>query len=208
MCWIRRIAFAMLSALLVSLNVAWAQDSEAEGALIYSVGSVDIAMNFEFGFQRTATSSGEEVNDNRGAMICRCVGFFSPRPSNLDYYGREAGRVFVRSLPPGRYEIYDFGFSGTIIVAGVEWSSATPFSIPFTINPGEATYIGNFARAPSLGTRLEPQLGAVGYFVISDQSERDLAIARARDVALPPVRVDVTDVSNLGHPMLYGTVQN
>lgn len=74
--------------------------------------------------------------------------------------------------------------------------------------PAEATYIGNFARAPSLGTSLEPQLGAVGYFVVSDQSERDLAIARARDLAMPAVRVEVADVSNLGHPMLYAEVQN
>lgn len=206
--WFKQIALVVFGAFLAFPNVASAQDRDAPGTLIYSVGSVDIAMNFEFGFQRTATPIGEPVTDNRGAMVCRCVGFFRPRPNNLDYYGREAGRVFIQSLPPGRYEIYDFGFSGTLIVAGVEWSSATPFSIPFTINAGEATYIGNFARAPSLGTSLEPQLGAVGYFVVSDQSERDLAIARARDLALPAVRVEVADVSNLGHPMLYSEVQN
>lgn len=206
--WFKKIALVVFAAFLAFPNVASAQDSDAPGTLIYSVGSVDIAMNFEFGFQRTATLSGEPVTDNRGAMVCRCVGFFRPRPNNLDYYGREAGRVFIQSLPPGRYEIYDFGFSGTLIVAGVEWSSATPFSIPFTINAGEATYIGNFARAPSLGTNLEPQLGAVGYFVVSDQSERDLAIARARDPALPAVRVEVADVSALGHPMLHATVQD
>lgn len=206
--WFRHAAFAVLAALVVFPNVALAQNEEAPGTLIYSVGSVDIAMNFEFGFQRTATLAGEAVADNRGAMVCRCVGFFRPRPNNLDYYGREAGRVFVQSLPAGRYEIHDFGFRGTLIVAGVEWSSAIPFAIPFTINPGEATYIGNFARAPSLGTSLESQLGAVGYFVVSDQSERDLAIARARNAALPAVRVEVTDVSSLGHPMLYAEVQN
>jgi hypothetical protein len=205
--WFKHFALAVFVALAFT-NVASAQEDNAAGSLIYSVGSVDIAMNFEFGFQRTATASGEPVTDNRSAMVCRCVGFFRPRPNNLDYYGREAGRVFILSLPPGRYEIYDFGFSGTLIVAGVEWSSATPFSIPFTINAGEATYIGNFARAPSLGTRLEPQLGAVGYFVVSDQSERDLAIARARDPALPAVRVEVVDVSNLGHPMLYSQAQD
>jgi len=205
--WLRQISIVVFAALLAFPNDAHAQD-DAPGTLIYSVGSVDIAMSFEFQFQRTATPGGDPVTDNRRAMVCRCVGFFSPRPSNLDYYGREAGRVFVQSLPPGRYEIYDFGFTGTIIVASVEWSSRTPFAIPFTINPGEATYIGNFARAPSLGTRLEPQLGAVGYFVVSDQSERDLAIARARDPALPTVRSEVIDVSNLGHPMLYATVQD
>jgi hypothetical protein len=141
-------------------------------------------------------------------MICRCVGFFSPRPNDLDYQGREAGRVITRELPPGAYEIHDFGFRGTLIVAGVEWSSASPFSIPFTIKPGEATYLGNIARAPSLGTPLERELGAVGYFVISDQSERDLPLARAKTPTLPPVRMDVPDVTALGHPMFYPRIQH
>ncbi len=206
--WVRLFALAVLAALLVLPNDASAQADDAQGTLIYSVGSVDIAMNFEFGYRRTATLAGDAVDDNRGVMVCRCVGFLRPRPSNLDYYGREAGRVIVQSLPAGRYEIYDFGFTGTLIVAGVVWSSATPFSIPFTIHPGEATYIGSFARAPSLGTRLEPQLGAVGYFVVSDQSERDVPIARARHAALPAVREEVADVLSLGHPMLYAAVQD
>lgn len=201
-------AFALLIALATLPGVAHAQaGGEAPGTLVYSVGSVDIAMSFRFEYRRTATSSGEAVTDNRGAMVCDCVGFFNPRPSNLDYRGREAGRVFVRQLPPGRYEIYDFGFRGTIVVANIEWSSSTPFAIPFTINPGETTYIGNFARAPSLGTSLEPTLGAVGYFVVSDQSERDLAIARTKEPALPPVRLEVTDVAPLGHPMMYAAIQ-
>jgi hypothetical protein len=206
--WVKQVALAVFAALLAFPHGASAQADDAPGTLIYSVGSVDIAMNFEFGYRRTATLAGDAVEDNRGAMVCRCVGFLRPRPSNLDYYSREAGRVIVHALPPGRYEIYDFGFTGTLIVAGVVWSSATPFSIPFTINPGEATYIGNFARAPSLGTRLEPQLGAVGYFVVSDQSERDVPIARARNPALPAVREEVADVSTLGHPMLYAVVQD
>ncbi|MDX2236974.1 MAG: hypothetical protein NW203_05375 [Hyphomonadaceae bacterium] len=206
--WFKPLAVIVVAAMLAVANNARAQDNETPGALVYSVGSFDIAMNFSFGYRRTATSSGEAVDDARGTMVCRCVGFFRPRPRDLDYDGREAGRVIVQSLPPGRYEIDDFGFTGTLIIAGVVWSSATPFSIPFTIHPGEATYIGNFARAPSLGTPLEPQLGAVGYFVVSDQSARDLPIARAKVADLPEVRVEVTDVSNLGHPMLYATVQH
>lgn len=205
---LRAVVFVLVALFALS-GVARAQvGGEAPGMLVYSVGSVDIAMSFRFEYRRTATSSGEAVTDNRGAMICDCVGFFNPRPNNLDYRGREAGRVFVRTLPPGRYEIYDFGFRGTIVVANVEWSSATPLAVPFTINPGQTTYIGNFARAPSLGSRLEPELGAVGYFVVSDQSERDLPIARVKEPALLPVHIEVTDVSGLGHPMIYATIQD
>jgi hypothetical protein len=210
MSWVRTISGA-LAAFFLTAGAglgAQAQDGGSPGALVYSIGSVDVAMNFELGFRRTATPDGAKAADNAGRMVCRCVGFFSPRPKDLDYQGREAGRVFVRYLPPGQYEIHDFGFSGTLIVAGVEWSSASPLSIPFTIKPGEATYIGNFARAPSLGTRLEPDLGAVGYFVVSDQSERDLPIARVKAADLPPVRIEVYDVSTLGHPMFYPAIQD
>lgn len=204
-----RVLVLALAALAAAPTAARAQTSdETPGMLVYSVGSVDIAMSFEFAYRRTANGAGAPVADNRGAMVCNCVGFFNPRPRDLDYRGREAGRVFVRALPPGRYEIFDFGFSGTIVVAGVEWSSATPFSIPFTINPGEATYIGNFARAPSSGTGLAPTLGAVGYFVVSDQAARDLPIARTKQPALPTVRVEVADVSALGHPMFYNAIQD
>jgi hypothetical protein len=205
---LRQFLLAVMALLLAVPGPATADTPEPPGVLVYSVGSIDIAMNFAMEFRRIARPSGEPVRDNRSTMVCRCVGFFSPRPRDLDYQGREAGRVISRELPPGQYEIFDFGFSGTLIVAGVEWSSASPFSIPFTIRPGEATYIGNFARAPSLGTPLEGQLGAVGYFVVSDQSERDLPIARTKAADLPPVRVEVPDVSALGHPMFYATVQH
>lgn len=207
MSWVKGLSWALIATLLAFAQEAGAQDDGAPGAIVYSLGSVDIAMNFELGYRRTATPDGEEVADNAGRMVCKCVGLFSPRPKDLDYRGREAGRVFVKSLPPGRYEIYDFGFRGTLIVASVEWSSERPFSIPFTVNPGEATYIGNIARAPSLGTSLEPQLGAVGYFVISDQSERDLAIARVKAPELPEVRIEVADVSTLGHPMFHSAIR-
>jgi hypothetical protein len=45
-------------------------------------------------------------------------------------------------------------------------------------------------------------LGAQGYFVIADKSDRDLAIARQRRPELPAATVAVTDVSAWGHPML------
>jgi hypothetical protein len=172
------------------------------GVLIYSVGSLDIAMNFDFQYKRVRLSSGEPASDWRGTIECKCVGFVRARMKNADYTGRETGKVIVRRLPPGHYEIYDFGFAGTMGPMSVHSSSKTKFVIPFEIKSGQATYIGSFVRAPSLGTSMQRVVGAAGYFIISDQSERDLAIARARQTDLPPVTNSVFDVSILGHPAI------
>jgi hypothetical protein len=194
----------LAATLLLPLQQARAADRDYQGAdgglLIYSAGSIAIPINFAFRYKRIRTPAGAAISDWGGTIGCGCVGFFSARAG--DYSGRETGKVHIRRVPPGDYEVFDFGFGGWTPGGSVSWSSRTRFSIPFAIRPGEATYIGNFARAPSLGTPLRATLGAVGFFVISDKSERDLAIARRRRPDLPPVAVAVTDVSSFGHPML------
>lgn len=176
-----------------------------EGVLVYSVSTIRIAMNFSFQYRQTASLSGEPVRDRVRAIECRCVGFFRAQMADPDYAGRETGKVFVVRLPAGQYEVFDFGFGGTVAGLGTSWSSSTRFSMPFTIRPGQATYIGNFARAPSLGTPLEPQLGAAGFFVVSDKSERDRAIALSRDPTLPDFHEQVTDVARFSHTALRST---
>ena len=54
----------------------------------------------------------------------------------------------------------------------------------------DSPYIGRFARAPSLGTPLEGELGAAGFFVISDQAATDLEIARRQRLD-PQLRSEV-----------------
>ena len=201
--WIAAIAAGLFS--LVLPSVSQAQQSTVapnEGVLIYSVSTISIAMNFTFNYRRTASLDGEPVRDRVRSIECRCVGFFRAQMSDPDFEGRETGKVFVVRLPAGRYDVFDFGFGGTVAGMGTSWSSSTPFSMPFTIQPGKATYIGNFARAPSLGTVLEPQLGAAGFFVISDQWDRDRAIAMSREPGLSEFQIEVTDVDHFSHPAL------
>lgn len=201
-------AFAAMAAVLAFVVAAPAAASQAppprsdEGMLVYSVSTLGIAMNFTFEYRRIGLPSGEPVQDRPRLIECRCVGFFRAQMANPDYTGRDTGKVFVTRLPAGRYEVFDFGFGGSLAGRGTSWSSRTRFSMPFTIRPGEATYIGNFARAPSLGTPLEAQLGAAGFFVISDKSERDFPIARSREASLGDIRKDITDVSQFSHAAL------
>ena len=175
------------------------------GTLIFSTGSV-FPMNFTFYYRKAGQGTDPTSIFGAGEIDCACVGFWHAQMSDPDYVGPpETGKVFVQHLPPGDYEVYTYGFSGTIIVASVSWSPRKVFSLPFSIKPGQATYIGNFVRGPSLGTKLEPTLGAAGFFMISDKHERDIEIARRRDPGLPPVTVSVTDVSNMGDPMIFAS---
>lgn len=170
------------------------------GYLVYSVGSIAIPMNFAFRYRGLAPAPGSS-RAWTGMIGCGCVGAFGAR-SDFDFTGRESGKVKIERLPPGDYEIHDFGFGGSLGSSVTGFSSGRPFVIPFTIRAGQATYIGSFARAPSLGTSLQPVLGAAGFFVVSDRGERDLAIARQRRPDLPVVTMAVADVSALGHPAL------
>jgi hypothetical protein len=194
------LAFVVLA---FSGSVATAGDYDGPdgGHLIFSVGTLHIPMNFLFRYRSVAPVAGSNRVWN-GVIECRCVGFFTARMANPDYSGRETGKVMMHRLPPGDYEIYDFGFGGAVGNSITTFSSGQRFVIPFTIRPGGATYVGSFTRAPSLGTSLEASLDAKGYFVISDRHERDLAIARARTPDLVEPTVSVTDVSVFNHPAL------
>jgi hypothetical protein len=118
----------------------------------------------------------------------------------LDYTGRDTGSVDILHLKPGAYEIYRVE-EGPI---GNSYISARPFSIPFTIKPGETTYVGSYtgimvgANEKTLfGDNLKP---AGVYFVVSDKHERDIAVARRREPTLPPVTVNVPDPAQLPKP--------
>jgi hypothetical protein len=196
----------LLAFLLVPLQQAGAGDRDYDGPdggfLIYSAGSIRGPINFAFRYKRIRGPAGGAASDWGGTIGCGCVGFIRAQAGGADYQGRETGRVHVRRLPPGDYEVFNFGFSGSLGTSVVTTSSARPFSIPFTIRPGGAVYIGSFARTPSLGTPLQRELGAMGFFVIANRAERDLAIARRQRPELPEPVIAFTDVSGWGNAML------
>lgn len=173
------------------------------GCLVYSVGTIKIGMNFTFPYNRTATLNNQSVKDWNGKIEPKVGGAFYLKIKNPDFTGTETGHVVIRCLPPGQYEVGSFSFSGFVPgIGGYNWSPAKPFSLPFNIKSGQATYIGSFMRAPSLGTSLQPTLGAAGFFVVTDRSERDLPIATGRIPAGMKVTTEVTDVSVFNSPAL------
>ena len=169
------------------------------GFLVYSVGTIEIGMRFDFPYRRVALPDGTPAQDWQGTIEPTVGGAWTLKIRNPDFVGRETGHVVVRRLPPGQYLIDQFAFAGGGMGMGtIDWSSAVPFAIRFTIERGTATYIGSFMRAPSLGTSLERELGAAGYFVVADRGARDLSIARSKTPALSAMKTEVTDVTQFG----------
>ena len=94
----------------------------------------------------------------------------------------ETGFVDVRTLAPGDYEFY--GISAAMYGAlQWRWQPDDEFSIPFTISPGIATYLGDF-RGVSTSRRSAWSLGALlptgAYFVVSNRADCDPPIRNAR----------------------------
>jgi hypothetical protein len=176
------------------------------GYLIYSVGTIRIGMDFDFSYRRTSTLDGQLVKDWKGKIKPKLGGAIYLKIKNPDFSGKETGHVVIRRLPPGRYEVHSFFFGGPNLAGTTySWSPAKPFSLPFDVKSGEATYIGSFMRSPSLGTPLQAALGAAGFFVVADRSERDLPIAKRRLAAPIKATVQVTDVSMFGNQALQAS---
>lgn len=193
--------------LLVLTAPAHSRDKDYQGAdagyLVYAVGTVRIGMDFDFSYRQTAGADGGPGQGWRGKIEPKLGGAIYLKIKNPDFTGEETGHVVVRRLPPGSYQVDKFFFAGSNLAGtSYSWSSAVPFSLPFTIRPGEATYIGSFMRSPSLGTPLQPVLGAAGFFVVANRADRDLPLARAK---LPPdtrMNSEVGDVSRFGSEAL------
>jgi hypothetical protein len=197
------LAFALLALPSASSAKAKEYDGADAGYLVYSVGTVRIGMHFAFSYRRLSTLDGAPAEDWRGKIEPKLGGAIYLKVRDPDFTGEETGHVVVTRLPPGRYAVNNFAFAGMAPMGGsVRWSPAKPFALPFSIRSREATYIGSFMRAPSLGTRLKPILGAAGYFVVADRADRDLPIAATRLPAGVIPKAEVTDVSQFGSQVL------
>jgi tetratricopeptide (TPR) repeat protein len=111
------------------------------------------------------------------------------------------GDVVVRSLPPGNYVL-----SRMTYVAATGCNGANPtgyFSIPFTVKAGQVTYLGALRYEPlTWNTLFGSACSHGGYFVVSDEKARDVAIAKTKLASLPDVVVSsVPDTAALRLPL-------
>lgn len=114
----------------------------------------------------------------------------SARPDYSNDY--IAGAVRTYSLEPGEYEFYDFELFFTNGFLTEHFSAKEPFSIPFTIKPTQTIYLGEFRAMPLSGSSLIGLPAHAGAkFQLSDQSARDLPLAKSQNslVAIPEIRI-------------------
>jgi len=167
------------------------------GYLVFSVGYVERALEVVFRFRKPGAKEDFWAD-------CRLHYNASPLlRTPLDYQGHESGAVRVYTLEPGEYEIFSWETS-TGGVTGPEDYYSRPFSLKFTIRPGETTYIGTYEIVPTFQVGPGGWLnGSPFYFVIADRHERDLPIAQKKEPKLPmPAVVQVPDVSGLSAYLL------
>jgi hypothetical protein len=172
------------------------------GVLIFSSGSIGEESNFKLFYRKVGAPSGYRGFGGDGSIDYDTTSLFGSSPA--DFKGHEEGQVKTIRLEPGSYEVYSYeiyaaGGAGSTLT----WGPHKDFSIPFTIDAGKATYIGDFA-----GIRLTAKgffgakVTAGGLIVVKDEQARDIPIAQKQVPDLPPVTVSVTDVSRLGEPTL------
>lgn len=143
----------------------------------------------------TAEKKGEE-----GWLSYYRGGFTRPKH---DYENKEeVGVVVMASLPPGKYEVHNFSAYFNAGTGTSTFSSREPFSIPFTVVPGQVTYLGNYEAVDVKGRNFigMPVMAGV-YFVVQDKQERDIEALRKRMPNLPSQTINaVPDVQQLNNP--------
>lgn len=103
-----------------------------------------------------------------------------------------AGAVRTYPLQPGEYEIYNVELLSSNGIAQERFSFKKPISISFTIKPRQTIYLGEFRAMPIEGRNffgLPADAGAK--FQLSDESARDIPIAKTQDsrVTAPEIRI-------------------
>lgn len=163
------------------------------GYLVLSIAQRDGTRfsSYELHYRSKATGKTDRVS-------YRDVGLFNLVTDDVDEKDK-TGVVKVERLAAGLYELVTFEVTSGGYPGERRYGPPKPFSIPFTIKPGEATYLGEFMGVSGkrssfigIGIHSDP------YFVVSDQQDRDMRIARRRHDDIGEVTVTVPDTASLG----------
>lgn len=151
-------------------------EPEKSGVAIASVGGVWVPnARFSVGFRPV------ESPTTVGEFFFLRNSTFRPLPVDIQNDPLYATVATCR-LPPGKYEIYG---ASVMLYTGMQTSyfDKRPFTFPFEILAGKATYLGEFLGYPVRGQGIlgvEKTTGA--YFTVRDQRVRDLELLRKRGI--------------------------
>lgn len=151
--------------------------------------------------KRGAAAAGEAPSTGRFTYFQSNI-FYKQAP---DYQAAtEQGVVLVNSLPAGDYEIYNFDvfFNGGTVQKN--FGSRADFSVPFTVKPGQVTYLGNYQANGLRGENfLGMALPAGAVFAVSSRMAAEMALAQAKSKAPLGEATDATpQPSRVGNPFI------
>lgn len=113
--------------------------------------------------------------------------------------GNAKGNIATVRLKPGQYEFYNFG----IVAPDLTYGPRIAYSIPFTIQSGKATYLGQYLTLsiPKKGL-FGSEIDGAPYFVISNQQPRDIELAKKKvpEISTFGVVSAVPDPARIGVP--------
>ena len=118
------------------------------------------------------------------------------------------GSIFSFLLPAGDYELigFDFFLNGGSPILHRNWRQDELFSIPFTVKPGVANYLGEIKAIPKVRRGfLGDEVRDGGLWKISDQRPRDIPVLAERypNVDWSTVNTVVPHTANKSNPLVY-----
>jgi hypothetical protein len=151
-------------------------------------GKVVISIGAATGTEYSSYSLLFRKQKSTGSAEKQAVGRFTYFQTNMFYKqapdfhtNGEAGVVLVQALPPGDYAIYNFDVFNNAGTVQSHYFSKVDISIPFTVRPGQTTYLGNYQANHLSGKNMFGMpLPAGAVFIVSDRLASELPIAQAR----------------------------
>ena len=115
----------------------------------------------------------------------------------------ESGEVNAIKLAPGEYELYSFSVYQNGYPVETTYGPREPFSIPFTVRPQQATYLGEYLAIATYGENFFGMTVKGGpIFVVSNQQARDIAITKTEEPSIKEFQAAVPG-ANILHPPLF-----
>jgi hypothetical protein len=124
-------------------------------------------------------------------------------PSTRDFDDTKSnGVVKILDLAEGDWALTSY----LVVTAGLTVRPKEDFSVPFTVKAGQTIYIGDYCAHVINGP--DPDTGRMKeavYFVVSDQSARDIPIAQKRDKQIVDVAATLPNVDAANVPLIRST---
>jgi hypothetical protein len=131
--------------------------------------------------------------DKKVGWLVLTTGMFATYREFTLAEGTGKGALESKSLPAGEYEIVYCKMSVSDGMGGdVAWNTGDFFSIPFSVKPGRAAYLGEIRLVPKQKRGFfGNQVWDGGVFELRDSASRDVALFREKFPNFDPSAIDI-----------------